>query len=74
MNLWTEEQVENLRRYQACEYVHPFTSADGGNLIPTSEGWVEVEGGRVVQDWAHGAMLDGSMLETVMSQIETRTT
>lgn len=57
---WTSEQVENLNEYQVSGFFHPFTSMDGLTLIATEAGWVEEAGGRVVQDWAHKWMADGS--------------
>lgn len=46
--------VENA--YQKSDYVHPFTSETGGDLIATPDGWVETVGGPVVQNWAHKFM------------------
>jgi|HubBroStandDraft_2_1064218.scaffolds.fasta_scaffold215076_3 hypothetical protein len=57
---WTPEQVLSLNRFQASGVYHPFTSAAGKELLATAAGWVEVEGGPVVQTWAHEFMLDGS--------------
>lgn len=57
---WTTEQVESLRGYQNAGHVHPFTGTNSEPLIPTAEGWVEVEGGPVVQNWAHEWMVDGT--------------
>jgi len=57
---WTSEQVKSLNGWQAHEEVHPFTSSAGKNLIATSDGWVEVPGGPVVQKWAHHFMADWS--------------
>jgi hypothetical protein len=60
---WTADQVASLKGYQACDYVHAFTGPRGPNgeettLIPTPDGWVEREGGPVVQTWAHDFMAD----------------
>jgi hypothetical protein len=66
---WTEEQVAALRAWQAYAMVHPFTAErrhpDGTEwlLIPTQNGWVEVEGGPVVQDWAHDFMLSTKLID-----------
>ena len=60
---WTEDQVSSLNGWQTCGYVHPFTYGDGDeqiDLIATPDGWVAVEGGPVVQDWAHSFMTDWS--------------
>ena len=62
---WTDDQVASLNGWQACGYVHPFTGERGPNgeetlLIATSAGWVEREGGPVVQTWAHNFMADWS--------------
>jgi len=60
---WSDEQVESLNGYQKAGYVHPFTYGDGDaqvDLIATKDGWVAVEGGPVVQTWAHDFMTDGS--------------
>lgn len=55
---WTDDQVASANAYQKCDYFHPFTSQDGTDLVATPDGWVEKEGGPVVQDWAHPFMLD----------------
>ncbi len=58
---WTEDQVNSLNGYQACGFHHPFTFGDEPNkvdLIATTDGWVAIEGGSVVQDWAHSFMLN----------------
>lgn len=60
---WTEDQVASANAYQRCGVWHPFTSAAGKDLIATADGWVEVEGGPVVQEWAHAFMLDWSWRE-----------
>ncbi len=57
---WTPAQVEALKAYQACPLVHPYTSAQGTDLIPTEAGWVIEEGGPVVQTWAHDFTMDAS--------------
>lgn len=62
---WTEDQIASLNGYQECGMVHPFTGERGPNgeetiLIATRDGWVEKEGGPVVQTWAHPFMADGS--------------
>jgi hypothetical protein len=62
---WTDDQVASLNGYQAEDRYHPFTGERGPNneetiLIATKDGWVEKEGGPVVQTWAHGFMADWS--------------
>ena len=62
---WTNDQVASLNGWQACGAVHPFTGSYGPDgeryvLIATNEGWLEVEGGPVVQTWAHSFMADWS--------------
>ena len=54
---WTEEQVAGLNRMQTSSALHPFTGEPGPNgeetvLIATQDGWIEREGGPVVQTWA----------------------
>jgi hypothetical protein len=57
---WTSEEVDNLNAYQRESMFHPFTSLKGTELIATKDGWVEHEGGPVVQTWAHKWMADGT--------------
>lgn len=62
---WTADQVSSLNGYQASRVMHPFTGARGPGgeetiLIATPDGWVEREGGPIVQTWAHGFMADWS--------------
>jgi len=62
---WTKDQVASLNGYQACDSFHPFTGERGPNneetiLIATENGWVEREGGPVVQVWAYTSMADWS--------------
>ena len=63
---FTDEQVANLKRYQECAWVHPFTCCsdgeckrserlDQGTLIPTNDGWV-CPCGNYKQNWAHAGM------------------
>lgn len=60
MSVWTKDQVDSLNGYQNCGQWHPFTSENGVTLIATPDGWVEFISGPVVQEWAHGFMLDWS--------------
>ena len=59
---WTVDQVASLNGYQTCGVMHPFTGSRGPNgeerpdLIATCAGWVEYEGGPIVQTWAHEFM------------------
>src|SRR5208337_5185620 len=55
---WSDDQVASLNGYQECDFVHPFTGEQGASLRATAAGWVEHEGGPVVQKWAHGFMAD----------------
>lgn len=62
---WTDDQVASLNAYQQSGKLHPFTGERGPNgeetvLIATKDGWVEREGGPVVQVWAHLVMCDWS--------------
>jgi hypothetical protein len=62
---WTPDQVESLNAYQHADNVHPFTGERGPNgeetvLVATPQGWVEQEGGPIVQRWAHFWMADWS--------------
>lgn len=62
---WTDDQVASLNGYQQAGFVHPFTGGRGPGgeetvLIATKDGWVEREGGPVVQTWAHPFMADWS--------------
>lgn len=65
---WTDDEVASLNGYQQCPLVHPFTGERGPNgeetiLIATAEGWVEREGGPVVQTWAHTFMANWAWKE-----------
>lgn len=71
---WTDDQVASLNGFQNAGYVHEFTSENGIALIATNAGWVEVEGGPVVQDWAHGFMLDWSWRHDNTNAPENNTT
>ena len=62
--MWTEDEVASLNAFQKSGYYHPFTAlqrqpnGDATVLIATQDGWVESEGGPVVQTWAHPFMLN----------------
>lgn len=67
---WSDDQVASLNGFQACGLHHPFTGTRGPNgeetiLIATSAGWIEREGGPVVQTWAYDLMTDWSWKERV---------
>lgn len=67
---WSDDQVNSLNEYQKCGYCHPFTYGDDPNqvdLIATRDGWVAVENGPIVQDWAHPFMSDWSWKKWVDS-------
>ena len=57
---WTDEQVENLNRWQACEHVHEFTCPNNHDasrvLVAANDGW-HCPGCAYTQTWAHSAML-----------------
>jgi hypothetical protein len=63
---WTDAEVTSLNGFQHCGYAHPFTAGhrqpngDEVVLIATNAGWIEHEGGPIVQAWAHKFMTDGS--------------
>lgn len=55
---FTQEQVENLNRFQSLGYVHPFTCGNDkcrAILIATENGWICPECG-YEQDWAPSTM------------------
>ena len=59
---WTDEEVENLNRWQAAGYVHELTCPnehEGSRvLIADSAGWY-CGGCEYTQTWAHNFMLQG---------------
>lgn len=61
---WSAEQVRALNAYQDSGVFHPFTSENGKQLIATQQGWVEEEGGPVVQTWAHPFMADADAISS----------
>lgn len=67
---WTAEQVANLNEYQRCGMAHPYTAGhrneDGSAIkfIATPGGWVEREGGSVVQTWAHENIAAGEFIRS----------
>jgi len=60
---WNLDQVESLNRYQDSGVFHPYTTLAHKNLIATELGWVEEDGGPIVQTWAHSFTCDWSWLE-----------
>jgi hypothetical protein len=71
---WSAEQVDKLREWQSCGWVHPFTCPDHGDkahqryreetgspdaLLADEHGWI-CEWCGYTQDWAHAFMLDGA--------------
>lgn len=61
---WTDREVASLNAYQISGF-HPYCgnrqpNGDETILIATRDGWVEREGGPVVQTWAHAFTTDGS--------------
>ena len=73
---FTDEQVEQLNRFQQAGRFHPFTCCStgpadicerrlhtgDGELIATADGWV-CPCGHYTQTWAHGFMADGSTVK-----------
>lgn len=63
---WTDEQVAALNRWQACDWVHPFTCGNRGDqdhehtggdiLVATNAGW-QCTSCDYTQNWAHDFML-----------------
>ena len=69
---WSEEQVKSLNGFQQDPHHHPFTGSTGKMvLIATSVGWVEHEGGPVVDNWAHDYMTDGSWRDGITAWFNT---
>lgn len=71
---WSEDEVKSLNDFQKAGCFHPFTGTRGPNgeetvLIATPAGWVEYEGGPVVQTWAHQFMADGSWRENPVFKV-----
>lgn len=66
--VWSPDQVENLRRRQAAEHLHPYTCGCGDHveLEPTSEGWRCPAEGRIVQRWAHADDVAGTFPEPLV--------
>lgn len=62
---WTDDEVQSLNDYQQCGVFHEFNSINGVTLIATRDGWVEKEGGPVVQMWCHPWMADGQWRESL---------
>lgn len=58
---WTPAQVRALNRFQASDYVHPFTCSNehegNSSLIATRLGWV-CRRCDYKQGWAHAMMLE----------------
>lgn len=71
---WTNEQVQNLNKWQQCEWIHPFTcgspeesanchrkdKSGNGTLLAITEDW-QCPCGWYKQDWAHSYMATGEM-------------
>lgn len=67
---FTNEQVDNLNRFQRFGIFHPFTCGNDdheGNdrtLVATTEGWVcPKDGCGYTQKWAHGFMSEFTQKE-----------
>jgi hypothetical protein len=64
---WSEKQVANLKRWQACEnHQCQYKSEDDTLLIPTVDGFVNNQGG-IVQDFAHEMALKADKCSTPTS-------
>lgn len=51
--MWTEQQINNLKRRQNDPLLHPYTCPQCSEVLdPTVYGWVCKEHG-LVQNWAH---------------------
>jgi ABC-type lipoprotein export system ATPase subunit len=69
---WTDEEVENLNKYQAAGVFHPFTCPHHSQqdvLVATHEGWV-CSHCDYKQDWAHDFMLDKTARTPWWEQID----
>lgn len=64
---WSPNQVTALNEFQKNDMFHPFTSENGVVLTATTAGWVETEGGPVVQTWAHDFVIDAALRQRVVS-------
>jgi len=80
---WTDEQVENLKKWQVHPFAHPFTCCshddcdrlnqpNEGALIPSNEGWV-CPCGKWKQNWAHQFMLDGNLPKDPFAEFRNKT-
>jgi hypothetical protein len=69
---WTDEQVNKLNEWQACDWVHEFTCGNdadpnfvlshevlGKTLVASNDGWHCLSCG-YTQTWAHDFMLKGA--------------
>lgn len=58
---WSEEQVDNLNRFQRAGHMHPFTCPTNHKgdrtLVATRNGWICCHCD-YTQKWAHGFMLN----------------
>lgn len=55
---WTEAQVKAINEFQSQEFRDPYASMGIKVWIATPEGFVEEEGGPVVQDWVHTEIIE----------------
>jgi hypothetical protein len=69
---FTDEQVENLNKFQRHSHMHPFTCKlyhDGENvLVATTDGWI-CPHCEYTQYWSHDFMADGSFIKDYNKQM-----
>lgn len=58
---WSPNQVAALNEFQQNPNFHPYTSEARAILIATEAGWVEYQGGPVIQTWAHDWTIDAAL-------------
>lgn len=71
---FSDDQVEQLARYQRSGRMHPFTCGGqhpGGHVIltATAAGWVCPESCGYTQDWAHAFMADKETLDRMLAPL-----
>lgn len=71
---WTQEQVDQLNRYQHMGLMHPFTcgSSHRRSLTATIDGWVcPGRDCHYTQDWAHARMANRELLDEMAASMTT---
>jgi hypothetical protein len=61
--IWTKEQVENLKRKQEGSYFQRYACICGEILEPTVSGWKCSFCNRITQTWAHEHDLNGDFIK-----------